>query len=750
MGHIFTTTKAWVLKNGDSASLIDTHLMYTLYGDPSLILYNTYWNYSDSGFTTNFEIDNQMPKQNERYQTFSMNFDTIGIGNSSNAYGRIYHSRMYQAVGQEISVVPNSYLWTMYDLSIPLDSNHRFISFYAKIPEHPSGLAKVNINGLLSSGAYLSDDVDTFEVLDHHGIGMSASEREDSVWSDEPRFFAFDISPHYNDTLQKLFIEYQGDGIISNPVWFRAYFDNIELGADWGLIPLVEDINMQLSIPKNDSTIASIYADDFIDQVYKGDSLTYIWEATHGSFTGSGSQVVYHAPDYTFTNVIVTCTVSDKGGHIIEKTKYIHITEPDPGGCPVFYVWAGNRYEKDNVILTGSEDPVNENLAITDYCPISIPPDLIDNIIKIKITEEEKEITYIDQIELLAIPYKLYANERLAIKTNGELVAISNPVSPKFATSDLGHDLTKGILNDDGSYFTYYGQGDIILGFPNVDSIFNLSDTGLFSLDEGPGGGIGDPPPDKEFWKVNQDLDNNENEFGNYVTVHTLDQNSNFVNINRIYPRISRTLPLFTDLTEYVIGQKMPIVKISWEKKYRSDQIAFYKSRPLSKPTLLTLKNAITSRGKSQVGVISQIDRSYFELTPNQSIDLEFSIPEQSNMNNIQYILKVTGYYIRNTLSLDDKTEEKYFSINQNYPNPFNSGTEIILDISKNLNLKVDIYNILGQRVKSLFDDEAKPGILKIHWDATNESNISVASGIYFCIVASEDNIESRKMLMIK
>ena len=99
-------------------------------------------------------------------------------------------------------------------------------------------------------------------------------------------------------------------------------------------------------------------------------------------------------------------------------------------------------------------------------------------------------------------------------------------------------------------------------------------------------------------------------------------------------------------------------------------------------------------------------------------------------------------------------TLPKVFALSQNYPNPFNPQTVISYDVPETagiaVQVEIDIYNIHGQRVRSLVNDEKEPGSYKAQWDGRNERGIAVSSGIYFYRIKAGDFDSIRKMLLLK
>ena len=96
------------------------------------------------------------------------------------------------------------------------------------------------------------------------------------------------------------------------------------------------------------------------------------------------------------------------------------------------------------------------------------------------------------------------------------------------------------------------------------------------------------------------------------------------------------------------------------------------------------------------------------------------------------------------------------FVLHQNYPNPFNPTTTIefslgaTTDGSLTQHVNLDIYNILGQHVKTLVDENLVPGNYRIDWDATSRSGQRVASGIYLYKLQVGQESKSKKMLFLK
>ncbi len=91
----------------------------------------------------------------------------------------------------------------------------------------------------------------------------------------------------------------------------------------------------------------------------------------------------------------------------------------------------------------------------------------------------------------------------------------------------------------------------------------------------------------------------------------------------------------------------------------------------------------------------------------------------------------------------------KHLTIN-NYPNPFNPETTISFNNPQNGQVSLTIYNIKGQLVNTLLDEEISAGPHSLVWHGKDNSGKSVASGIYFTKVKTENSIQTKKMLLMK
>ncbi len=100
----------------------------------------------------------------------------------------------------------------------------------------------------------------------------------------------------------------------------------------------------------------------------------------------------------------------------------------------------------------------------------------------------------------------------------------------------------------------------------------------------------------------------------------------------------------------------------------------------------------------------------------------------------------------------DDLNLPQKIALHQNYPNPFNPQTNIEFEISSKAGLvNLDIYNILGQKIRTLVQNQRMvSGFHLVFWDGKDESGKEVSSGIYFYKLTFGDYSMARKMVFLK
>lgn len=115
-------------------------------------------------------------------------------------------------------------------------------------------------------------------------------------------------------------------------------------------------------------------------------------------------------------------------------------------------------------------------------------------------------------------------------------------------------------------------------------------------------------------------------------------------------------------------------------------------------------------------------------------------------------------YVIRATIStgpvgVDDNLIElipSAYNLEQNYPNPFNPETVISFSLPKAGNVKIKIYDVLGNEIRTLIDEERLAGKHNIYWNSTDNFGKRVSSGVYFYTIIADNFTQTKKMVLMK
>ena len=111
--------------------------------------------------------------------------------------------------------------------------------------------------------------------------------------------------------------------------------------------------------------------------------------------------------------------------------------------------------------------------------------------------------------------------------------------------------------------------------------------------------------------------------------------------------------------------------------------------------------------------------------------------------------------YVSSDVNFEPKIIPLDFKLHQNYPNPFNPSTTIKVDIPfiegiNRYKTRITVFNILGQKVKTLFNGYLTAAQYEFKWKGRNEFGAKVASGVYFYQVQAGRHVSSKKMVLIK
>ena len=90
------------------------------------------------------------------------------------------------------------------------------------------------------------------------------------------------------------------------------------------------------------------------------------------------------------------------------------------------------------------------------------------------------------------------------------------------------------------------------------------------------------------------------------------------------------------------------------------------------------------------------------------------------------------------------------FALHANAPNPFNAETLIRFDLPTEARVSIEVYNALGQKVRTLLQERRAAGRYQIGWDSRDDAGRALASGVYFYRLIAEEFVQTRRMMLAK
>jgi len=148
-----------------------------------------------------------------------------------------------------------------------------------------------------------------------------------------------------------------------------------------------------------------------------------------------------------------------------------------------------------------------------------------------------------------------------------------------------------------------------------------------------------------------------------------------------------------------------------------------------------------------QPGMSLEMDISFF---PNMQ-EGEFSGTLIINTDDpTNMVTEIPLHGTSATVANDDQVVPFVTALKSNYPNPFNPITTIEYSIKDSAPVSIEVYNILGQRIRTLVNEPKKAGNYSVTWNGTDNNGRAVASGIYFYRMQSGKFTSTKKMIMLK
>lgn len=146
----------------------------------------------------------------------------------------------------------------------------------------------------------------------------------------------------------------------------------------------------------------------------------------------------------------------------------------------------------------------------------------------------------------------------------------------------------------------------------------------------------------------------------------------------------------------------------------------------------------------SLISVVQSVDTSYFWYKSNYKFPIMVINFSYAGSSSYRYVGFVEKPYTVGIQVVTSKTPEN-FVLYQNYPNPFNPETNILYDIPENTYVRISIFNVLGQEIRTLVNEFQRAGSYRISFNGAD-----LPSGVYFYSLQTEKFSNIKKMILIK
>jgi hypothetical protein len=588
----------------------------------------------------------------------------------------------------------------------------------------------------------------------------------------------------YNDTL----FDYCNSGsdemrlkaVFTNDCWLQFTAERRKNDGNWESVK-IKKVNGQ----EVNDYLATIYRIAGSTEIWNDNPFTLQLELPYSDYL-IGGRVKLHmriTPD----NQNPYATEND----FVHKDYEVNVSRncgPKPGGCPYVYVNDFNdNYTVDNNILHRSEFQEYSGQDILDRYKLNVEPVISNNAIQIAIAENEDDNSTFDEAKLYYVDHP--SGTKIGVTESNDIVVYdpSEVISTDWAALN-DNNITSLIQYSTQLGTSGYIDDSIIAHYPSsLVSLMNQRKTSKNKIYQ-----------QKSVKQNNIVFDNDKDQTKatkkdkklaetkpSKTNALLLDESDSVAviayvgNLDDLNPVSAKTWAgnLFASnysggiiTTKFARREKLseviiPIfnietsvetVKVNWLSdlniKYLSIVPVHYNLYSMNE---IPLQEAYLINQSGQIDETTQlqsIDQNYVNMDMNSYISLKFNTINISKVPTgyvRDYIFETVGQYSSGGKNLPLKVVNQQIPLTNklynNYPNPFNPITTIKYDIAKNANVKITIYNILGQQVKLLVDEFKKAGSYDVKFDATN-----LASGVYFYRIEAGSFIEAKKMVLLK
>ena len=145
----------------------------------------------------------------------------------------------------------------------------------------------------------------------------------------------------------------------------------------------------------------------------------------------------------------------------------------------------------------------------------------------------------------------------------------------------------------------------------------------------------------------------------------------------------------------------------------------------------------------------TEISGDSLNIISNESVGIDsLKITISDGKDSVKTMLLVS---VIEEVAIDDELQSPDdFQLSQNYPNPFNPSTNIEYSLPKDCHVNLTIYNIIGQKIITLVDENKNIGNYSVMWNGENDFGVITPAGIYIYKLETDEKTLMNKMLFVK
>ena len=132
----------------------------------------------------------------------------------------------------------------------------------------------------------------------------------------------------------------------------------------------------------------------------------------------------------------------------------------------------------------------------------------------------------------------------------------------------------------------------------------------------------------------------------------------------------------------------------------------------------------------------------------HSSVAYGFTMKKNEPARSFRLVVGTKKYVEQNTNGIPIVPLD--YLLEQNFPNPFNPATEIRFTLGHSAQVQLEVFDLLGRKVRTLLNDVRPIGAYAVDWDGTSDSGMKAASGIYFYRIRAEEFVSTKKMVFLK